>query len=233
MKPFHFKLFKLHQDKTAMKVGTDGVLLGAWVNCKNAKSIIDIGTGTGLISLMLAQKNKSAQILAIEIDKGAAIQANENIEDSKWKDRIIVKQTSLQDFQTQEKFDLIVSNPPFFNNTFKAESNSRNNARQTESLSFNYLLERTASLLTTNGKASFILPFSEKENFISIAKEQQLFLNNILYVKGNIKTEIKRILVEFSVKETEIKEETISIEISRHKYTKEYIELVKDFYLKM
>tara|TARA_B110000037_G_scaffold209472_1_gene258663 strand:- start:6607 stop:7308 length:702 start_codon:yes stop_codon:yes gene_type:complete len=233
MKPFHFKQFKLHQDKTAMKVGTDGVLLGAWVNCKNAKSIIDIGTGTGLISLMLAQKNKSAQILAIEIDKGAAIQANENIEDSKWKDRIIVKQTSLQDFQTQEKFDLIVSNPPFFNNTFKAESNSRNNARQTESLSFNYLLERTASLLTTNGKASFILPFSEKENFISIAKEQQLFLNNILYVKGNIKTEIKRILVEFSVKETEIKEETISIEISRHKYTKEYIELVKDFYLKM
>ena len=233
MKPFYFKQFKLHQDKTAMKVGTDGVLLGAWVNCKNAKSIIDIGTGTGLISLMLAQKNKSAQILAIEIDKGAAIQANENIEDSKWKDRIIVKQTSLQDFQTQEKFDLIVSNPPFFNNTFKAESNSRNNARQTESLSFNYLLERTASLLTTNGKASFILPFSEKENFISIAKEQQLFLNNILYVKGNIKTEIKRILVEFSVKETEIKEETISIEISRHKYTKEYIELVKDFYLKM
>lgn len=233
MKPFHFKQFKIHQDKTAMKVGTDGVLLGAWVNCKSANNILDIGTGTGLISLMLAQKNKTVQILAIEIDKDAAIQANENIEDSKWKDRIIVKQISLQNFQTQEKFDLIVSNPPFFNNTFKAESDSRNNARQTESLSFNYLLERTASLLTANGKASFILPFSEKENFISIAKEQQLFLNNILYVKGNLKMEIKRILLEFSFQETEIKEETISIEISRHNYTKEYIELVKDFYLKM
>lgn len=233
MKPFHFKQFKIHQDKTAMKVGTDGVLLGAWVNCKSANNILDIGTGTGLISLMLAQKNKTVQILAIEIDKDAAIQANENIEDSKWKDRIIVKQISLQNFQTQEKFDLIVSNPPFFNNTFKAESDSRNNARQTESLSFNYLLERTASLLTANGKASFILPFSEKENFISIAKEQQLFLNNILYVKGNLKMEIKRILLEFSFQETEIKEERISIEISRHNYTKEYIELVKDFYLKM
>ncbi|MFT4646276.1 MAG: tRNA1Val (adenine37-N6)-methyltransferase, partial [Planctomycetota bacterium] len=116
---------------------------------------------------------------------------------------------------------------------FKAETDARNKARQTDSLSFDTLLARTASLLTESGKASFILPFSEKENFIDLAKEQQLFLNKILYVKGNVNTEIKRILVTFSFKETTIEEETISIEISRHNYTQEYIELVQDFYIKM
>jgi tRNA1Val (adenine37-N6)-methyltransferase len=233
MKPFQFKQFKIHQDKTAMKVGTDGVLLGAWADCEEATHILDIGTGTGLISLMLAQKNKSAQITAIEIDKDAARQAMQNVNESSWQERITVIQTSLQDFETSKKFDLVVSNPPFFNNTFKAEDNARNQARQIVSLSFDKLLKRTASLLTESGKASFILPFSEKENFIDLAKEQQLFLNKILYVKGNVNTEIKRILVTFSFKETTIEEETISIEISRHNYTQEYIELVQDFYIKM
>jgi tRNA1Val (adenine37-N6)-methyltransferase len=233
MKPFQFKQFKIHQDKTAMKVGTDGVLLGAWANCDRATHILDIGTGTGLISLMLAQKNKSAQITAIEIDKDAARQAMQNVNESSWQERITVIQTSLQDFDSIEKFDLVISNPPFFNNTFKAETDARNKARQTDSLSFDTLLARTASLLTESGKASFILPFSEKENFIDLAKEQQLFLNKILYVKGNVNTEIKRILVTFSFKETTIEEETISIEISRHNYTQEYIELVQDFYIKM
>jgi tRNA1Val (adenine37-N6)-methyltransferase len=233
MKPFQFKQFKIHQDKTAMKVGTDGVLLGAWADCEEATHILDIGTGTGLISLMLAQKNKSAQITAIEIDKDAARQAMQNVNESSWQERITVIQTSLQDFDSIEKFDLVISNPPFFNNTFKAETDARNKARQTDSLSFDTLLARTASLLAKNGKASFILPFSEKENFIDLAKEQQLFLNKILYVKGNIKTEIKRILVALSFLETPIEEETISIEISRHNYTQEYIELVQDFYFKM
>jgi tRNA1Val (adenine37-N6)-methyltransferase len=233
MKPFQFKQFKIHQDKTAMKVGTDGVLLGAWADCEEATHILDIGTGTGLISLMLAQKNKSAQITAIEIDNDAARQAMQNVNESPWQDRVTVIQTNLLDFDSIEKFDLVISNPPFFNNTFKAETDARNKARQTDSLSFDTLLARTASLLTESGKASFILPFSEKENFIDLAKEQQLFLNKILYVKGNVNTEIKRILVTFSFKETTIEEETISIEISRHNYTQEYIELVQDFYIKM
>lgn len=233
MKPFQFKQFKIHQDKTAMKVGTDGVLLGAWANCTNANTILDIGTGTGLISLMLAQRNDLSKIIAIEIDDLAALQAQENITESKWSERIQVIQTSLQNFETTKQFDLIVSNPPFFNNTFKGNNDSRNKARQTGSLSFDSLLEKTASLLSKSGKACFVLPFSEKDNFIDLAKSYQLHLNNILYVKGNENTAIKRILVQFSFTASAIKEDTISIEISRHHYTKEYIELVKDFYLKM
>lgn len=233
MKPFYFKQFKVHQDKTAMKVGTDGVLLGAWADCEIARNILDIGTGTGLISLMLAQKNLFAQITAIEIDKDAALQAIQNVNESHWQDRINVKQTSLQDFDTKEKFDLVVSNPPFFNNTFQAKDNARNQARQTDTLSFETLLKKSTSLLSTNGKACFVLPFSEKDNFLLLAKEEKLFPNKILYVKGNIKTEIKRFLVELSFQETTLQEETISIEISRHNYTQDYIELVQDFYFKM
>jgi tRNA1Val (adenine37-N6)-methyltransferase len=233
MKPFQFKQFKIHQDKTAMKVGTDGVLLGAWADCEEATHILDIGTGTGLISLMLAQKNKSAQITAIEIDKDAARQAMQNVNESPWQDRVTVIQTNLLDFETSKKFDLVVSNPPFFNNTFKAEDNARNQARQIVSLSFDKLLKKSASLLSQKGKAFFILPFSEKDHFLSLANKDHLFLNKILYVKGNIKTKIKRILVALSFLETPIEEETISIEISRHNYTQEYIELVQDFYIKM
>ena len=151
MKPFIFKQFKIQQDNTAMKVGTDGVLLGAWADSENATNILDIGTGTGLIALMLAQRNLKANITAIEIDEQASLQASENFNNSPWEIRLSIKNLKLQDFVVEEKFDLIVSNPPFFNNTFQANSSERNIARQTETLSFNELLKNTASLLSENG----------------------------------------------------------------------------------
>lgn len=233
MKPFFFKQFKIIQDNTAMKVGTDGVLLGAWTNCKIAQNILDIGTGTGLIALMLAQKNETANITAIEIEENAFYQAKENVNNSKWENRVKLIKTSLQDYKPKIEFDLIVSNPPFFNNTYQNKIANRNIARQIETLNFSDLLLYTSRLLTKEGKVCFIIPFSEKNNFIEIASFNNLFLNRILYVKGNLKTEIKRILIELSFIETKIEEKNLTIEISRHNYTGEYIELVQDFYLKM
>jgi len=232
-KPFFFKQFKIFQDKTAMKVGTDGVLLGAWANTLFANEILDIGTGTGLIALMLCQKNENSIVTAIEIEKNAFDQAVENIKLSKWQNNISVIHTSIQEFKTQKKFDLIVSNPPFFNNSFSAKNKSRNIARQTDSLSFEILLKRTASLLSKSGKACFIIPFSEKYIFLKIASNNNLFLNKTLNIKGNIKTKIKRVLMEFSFQETELDENTLAIEIFRHVYTDDYLDLVQDFYFKM
>jgi len=233
MKPFIFKQFKIYQDQTAMKVGTDGVLLGAWANFDNPKTILDIGTGTGVIALMLAQKNLNSNISAIEIDEKAFIQAKNNFEISSWGNRIDITHSSLQDFKPNYKFDLIVSNPPFFNNSFKAKDTQRNIARHTNTLSFDDLLKQTSSLLSKNGKAYFILPFSVYKTFLANAEKYLLFPNKILFVKGNKHSEIKRFLVQFSFQKTETITNELVIEISRHQYTEDYIELVQDFYFKM
>lgn len=233
MKAFQFKQFTIAQDLAAMKVGTDGVLLGAWANVENANTILDIGSGTGLIALMLAQRNQKAKITAIDIALNAYEQSKQNFENSKWKDNLSAVHSALISFKSDEKFDVIVSNPPFFNNTFKAGNQERNTARQTENLSFENLILKTASLLSKNGKACFIIPFSEEDNFVQLARKNNLFLNQKLLIKGNINTEIIRSLLEFSFIEKEVKTSILAIEISRHVYTEEYIKLVKDFYLKM
>lgn len=216
-----------------MKVGTDGVLLGAWAAIKDAQNILDIGTGTGLISLMLAQRNSNAIITAIEIDENASLECQLNFKNSHWSDRLNLLNADLKLFQKSDLFDLIVSNPPFFNNTYKAKNEERNQARQTESLSFEDLLFCTASLLLPNGKACFIIPYQAEEKFIALAQKNKLFLNKRTRVKGNINTKIKRSLLEFSFVDKEVTESELSIEISRHVYTKEYIALTKKFYLKM
>ena len=233
MKAFFFKQFKIYQDKTAMKVGTDGVLLGAWTNNSEKKLILDIGTGTALIAIMMAQKNSVAKITAIEIEENAFLQAKENIKNCPWSERINVFHTSLQKFKTNTKFDLIVSNPPFFNNSFQAKTKKRNQARHNDTLNFEILLEKSASLLASNGNASFIIPYSEKERFINIAEKQLLYPKRILNVKGNYTVNFKRVLIEFSFNKNTILEQDLVIEKSRHNYTKEYIDLVQEFYFKM
>ncbi|WP_196891025.1 tRNA1(Val) (adenine(37)-N6)-methyltransferase [Aureivirga marina] len=232
-KPFRFKQFEILQDKTAMKVGTDGVLLGAWTCYENVKSVLDIGTGTGLISLMIAQRNSSATILSLEIEKNAFDQALENFENSIWKKRLEIKNTALQDFKTKKKFDLIISNPPFYTTTFKNEDEKRALARHSESLPYSVLLKNCAELLSENGICSFIIPYSEETNFIKIAKNYKLYPKRITQVKGNKKTPLKRSLLEFSFQELKIEISELIIEIERHKYTEDYINIVKDFYLKM
>lgn len=233
-KPFGFKQFDVYQDKTAMKIGTDGVLLGAYANLDKGNVILDIGAGTGLISLMLAQRFSEAKIEAVEIDEDAFYQAKTNFIDSKFNDRLTIVQSAIQDFNPNKKYDLIVSNPPFFIINDRVEVDSRKIARQQESLSFTELLEKTANLLDIKGSASFIIPFDLESNFIVIAKEFKLYPSKILHIRGNKEALIKRSIIEFSFDQVDsIMYKELIIEIERHQYTADYIALTKDFYLKM
>ncbi len=235
-KPFVFKEFVVNQDRCAMKIGTDGVLLGAWaaVN-KNPFSILDIGTGTGILALMLAQKTSAETIEAIEIDAAAFEQAAENFENSPWGDRLFCYHAGFNEFveEIEDSYDLIVSNPPFYKEDYKTNNQQRDLARFTDALPFEHLLHGTSKLLDTNGKACFIIPFSEENNFIGLAEKMNLYPNKITRVKGTAETEIKRSLLELSFSKSSAVFTSLIIEKSRHQYTEEYRKLTKDFYLKM
>ncbi|WP_313376202.1 methyltransferase [Chishuiella sp.] len=233
-KPFKFKQFDIFQDKTAMKVGTDGVLLGSWTSIYNGKRILDIGTGTGLVALMLAQRFSEVEIDAIEIDKSAYLQASENFENSIFKERLNIYNTPIQDYNSIKKYDLVVSNPPFFNVNDLVDFDTRKQARQQTTLTFAELLNKTACLLSENGFASFIIPYDQREIFVDIALKNSLHLSKILYIRGNQNSLLKRVLLEFSfITKEKIEESELIIEIDRHQYTDDYINLTKDFYLKM
>ena len=234
-KPFQFKQFTVKQSNTAMKVGTDGVLLGAWTALNNAKSILDVGTGTGLIALMLAQRSSAELIDAVELNDAAYEQAVENFEASDWGDRLFCYHSALQEFsdEIEDTYDLIVSNPPFYTSTYKQLDKNRAMARHTESLSYENLIEAVAKLLNKTGSCAFIIPFSEEENFVEIAKKHHLFLNRKTHVKGHETSMVKRSLLQFYFEENTLVSKQLIIEKSRHVYTSDYIRLVQDFYLKM
>lgn len=175
---FQFKEFSIKQDKTAMKIGTDGVLLGAWTSIKNNPySILDIGTGTGLIALQLAQRSDAETIDAVEIEENAYEQAFGNFENSSWSDRLFCYHASLTEFidEVDEKYDLIISNPPFYNDKYETDKEARNVARFTTSLSFDELLYSVSKLLNTEGVFSVIIPFKEEEKFIALAEKKTYF----------------------------------------------------------
>lgn len=216
-----------------MKVGTDGVLLGAWTVCNKATNILDIGCGTGLIVLMLAQRNNAAVITGIEIEDNAFLQSQDNFNNSKWSKRLSIIHTSLQGFSSETKFDLIVSNPPFFTDSTQANNQYRKLARSTNSLNFKELISKSKTLLSKNGIFSVIIPFPRKEEFINIALENNLFLSRICNVKGTANSPVKRILMEFNNSQDTTLEENLVIEKERHNYTDKYIDLCKGFYLKM
>ena len=233
---FKFKEFTVNQDRCAMKIGTDGVLLGAWTSVGHKPfSILDIGTGTGILSLMLAQRSFAEAIEAIEIDDDAFEQAAENFENSPWGDRLFCYHAGFIEFveEIDDKYDLIISNPPFYSEDYKTDDAKRDLARFTDALPFEHLLFGTAKLLSENGKASFIIPFSEEDHFITLASKFSLFPNRITRVKGTPSTDIKRSLLEFSFSKTDIETSELIIEIGRHDYTEDYINLTKNFYLKM
>ena len=229
---FQFKQFTIQQDLCAMKVGTDGVLLGAWSTAKEG-SILDIGSGTGLIAIMLAQRTKSALITAIDINQNAYLQTLQNVNECMWKDRIQVFHAAVQDFKSTIKYDLIITNPPYFINSTKAPQHERNTARHTDELSFLDLITAVKRLLKKDGLFAIILPIEEAKLFIKEAQEKELYLNRICEVKPNLDKAAKRMLLEFSFYITELKEEELTIETEkRHHYSKEYIILTQDFYLK-
>lgn len=222
-----------------MKVGTDGVLLGAWCTLKNTcNSILDIGSGTGLIALMLAQRSYAELIDAVEIDDNAYEQTVENFEQSIWADRLFCYHTNFIDFATEmsedeETYDLIVSNPPFFNGSFITDNEKRNKARFTKTLSFKDLINGAVKLLSKDGIFAVIIPTNEGDEFVDLANQSALHLIRSCSVKGNPNVESKRVMLEFSFQKSILKKEMLIIETERHKYTVDYINLTKDYYLKM
>jgi tRNA1Val (adenine37-N6)-methyltransferase len=237
MSIFQFKQFSVNQDQTAMKIGTDGVLLGAWTPIdNNPKSVLDIGTGTGIIALMLAQRSTAEQIDALEIDESAYEQAVENFEGSPWGDRLFCFHAGLDEFvdDPEDEYDLIVSNPPFFSEDYRSANEQRDLARFQEAMPFEELVEAADLLLFENGIFSVIIPFNEEDRFIELCAEVELFPIKVTRVKGTQNTKIVRSLLAFKRYELSVlTADELVIEISRHEYTPEYISLTKDFYLKM
>ncbi|WP_240723642.1 tRNA1(Val) (adenine(37)-N6)-methyltransferase [Flavobacterium sp. J27] len=233
---FKFKQFTVNQDRCAMKIGTDAVLLGSWTPLiNNPYAILDIGAGTGVLALMLAQRSSAEQIDAIEIDDDAFEQATENFEASPWNDRLFCFHAGLDEFmeEPEDEYDLIISNPPFYTEDHKTSNTKRDLARFEDALPFEDLIEAADLLLSENGVFSIIIPYKEENRFLTLAASFELYPLQITRVKGTPTTEIKRSLLAFSrIQQTPLIDE-LTIEISRHEYTLEYINLTQDFYLKM
>lgn len=230
---FEFKKFSISQSKCAMKVGTDAVLLGSWVTVENETTILDIGTGTGVIAIMLAQKS-NAQITAVDIDAISIDESVHNISNSPWSDRINAIHSSIQEFakQATSKFDLIVSNPPYFIDAYKSQEVSRNQARHTDQLPYSDFIQCAKDLLQPNGRLCLILPTKESLKFRELAAAQQFYLTKITHVKTTQYKEEKRQLLQFELINKKLQESSLIIEENeRHSYSEEYKLLTKDFYL--
>ncbi|MGE0019184.1 MAG: tRNA1(Val) (adenine(37)-N6)-methyltransferase [Draconibacterium sp.] len=234
-KYFQFKQFRIEQHHAAMKVNTDGVLLGAWTDVEGVNTVLDIGTGTGLIALMIAQRC-NATITGIEIENKAAEEAFQNVQQSKWNDRISILPVSFQQFvaTTELRFDLIVSNPPFFSNSEKSRNHDLSVARHNDLLPFADIIDGVCKLLTNQGCLSLILPSSEAPGFIALAQKQGLNLHRVIGVKPFPDKEQNRVLMEFGRRELPVIENEISVyNHSRKEYSAEFKILVSDFYLKL
>jgi tRNA1Val (adenine37-N6)-methyltransferase len=234
--PFKFKQFSTKQNQCAMKIGTDSVLLGAWAPIKhNPFSILDIGAGTGILSLMLAQRSHAQIIEALEIDDNAFEQCVDNFEQSQWNDRLFCYHASLQEFadEIEDTYELIICNPPFYSEDYKTGNLERDLARFQDAMPFEHLLESVAKLLSKNGLFSVIVPYSEETKFTTIANQFELYCEKITRIKGTATSKIKRSLLTLSFTTQEVIATELIIETSRHNYTDDYVNLTKDFYLKM
>ncbi len=237
MATFNFKQFTVQQDRCAMKIGTDSVLLGAWCPIDNNPfSVLDIGSGTGILSLMLAQRSHAEQIDALEIDEDAYEQCVENFENSPWSDRLFCFHAGLDEFveEPEDEYDIIISNPPFYSEDYKTDNSQRDLARFQDAMPFEELVEAADLLLSENGIFAVIIPFKEEERFIDLCAEVELFPVKVTRIKGSHTTPIIRSMLAFKRYELSVlTADELVIEINRHEYTDDYINLTKDFYLKM
>jgi tRNA1Val (adenine37-N6)-methyltransferase len=230
---FQFKQFTVYHDRCSMKVSTDGVLLGAWADVNNISHALDVGTGSGLIALMIAQRS-AALIDAVEIDHPACTQAFENVERSPWKNRIHVHSDSFQHFASVcgKKYDLIVSNPPYFRDALKPGDKRRSKARHDTDLTFDELLSNTSFLLNDNGRFCAILPYPEQENFIGLAYIHRLYCHRIVFIKTIAAADFSRIMLSFShMPSVKAEKEELVIHRENGLYSYDYIRITKEFYL--
>ena len=234
-KYFQFKQFKIIQERAAMKIGTDGVLLGAWINVSHAANILDIGAGTGVISIMLAQRSDvNTKITGIEIEKNAAEEATENAQNSMWTETITILNKSIQQFQQNctKQFDLIVSNPPFFSNSQKSKCEYLAMAKHNHLLPLPELVEKSLNLLSSSGKFAVILPVNEAEKITQIAEKEGLYLQRSNEVRPNNQKPPHRYLLEFGKNPAPVEKEILAIHTSEgNEFTEKYKVLTRDFYL--
>ena len=236
VKPFYFKQFVIHQDRCAMKVGTDGVLLGAWADVQDVKTALDIGAGSGLIAIMLGQRAPEAAIHAVEIDEAAYLQAQENIQNAPWANRLSAFHLPVQDFvQAQEQqYDLIVSNPPFFTGGTFSNNQDRMSVRHTIKLPHGDLLAAARTLLTEKGRFCVILPFIEGLRFQELAKSYHLYCTALTEVKPKADKPVERLLMQFEREERPLKQYGLVIQHDgRNEWTEAYRTLTGGFYLYM
>ena len=238
---FRFKQFTVWHDRCAMKVGTDGVLLGAWCPLPsqnpNRVRVLDIGVGSGLIALMIAQRlhlrGDMFSVLGIDIDRDAVEQSHINFQQSPWADSLTSQACRLQDMPAEQTFDLIVSNPPYFQDSLKNPNAQRATARHTDTLSYTELIQHAARLLNTNGTLALVLPFEAKEDILALAEAHALYPTHITHVHSKPGKPAKRLLIAFSpISYTQYPiPQTMYIESENSPRSEEYKELTKDFYL--
>ena len=251
--PFRFKRFEVRQERAPMKVGTDGVLLGAWANVENARHIfqeddacvvstriLDVGTGTGLIALMMAQRFEGARVVGIDINEGAVMDAMENVERSEFRGRIEIRRCALQELSQGDDacvvctgFDAVVCNPPYFVRSLKCPDEGRSEARHSDTLSLRELTEVSYRVLREGGRLSVILPYEQEGEFIDITCGMGFEVSRVMRVRPTERGEFKRVMIEVRKGyRGEYTEEEMFIEVSRHVYSERYKEMTKDFYLK-
>lgn len=234
MSGFQFKQFYVAQDRCAMKVGTDGVLVGAWCDTGGARRVLDVGCGTGLIALMLAQRCEAeAEITGIEIDGDAAEQARENVANSPWPDRIAIAHTKMQDYHPTAPLDLIVSNPPYFTNALKAPDAKRTAARHNDTLSVEDLAHFAKEHLSATGRLAVVLPCEEAKRLIGEAIACGLHEHRTTLVKTKANKQAKRMLVEVGKEKAPLPTTDVLVlgEGANNELTEQFKALVRDFYL--
>lgn len=231
-KPFNFKKFSIHQNNAAMKIGTDGILIGAWVNISKKFKGLDIGSGTGIITIMLCQRNLNLELDSIELSQSAVMDAKINIENSNWSNRIKLFHQDLKDFHPDSNYDLIVSNPPYFKKSLQPSNSERSKARHQNDLKLEDILKFSNQNLTKDGSLNIILPFEQKKEAIEFAKKHGLNAIRECSVYPKPNKAPHRILIEFSRCENKqlIKESLVIEEAGRHNYSEDYKKLTREFY---
>ena len=231
-RPFHFKHFSLYHHRSTMKVGTDAILLGRWVEVKPTDIVLDIGTGCGLLPLMLSQKGV-AQVDAVDIDKASIEEATINFEASQWRDHLKTYCVDIVDFQTNKKYDLIVSNPPFFNRFSKCDSERKSRARHNDAgLSYATICQEVCRLMQPDGRFALVLPYDVSDVFLKAAEKAGLHLHKRMTIVPIEGREPNRVNLELGFsKNVVVQEETFVIRDAEKRFTAQYKEFLKDYYL--
>ena len=229
MSVFKFKHFQIQQDHAALKVGTDSMLLGSLCRWDNPKRLLDIGTGTGVLALMCAQRFALHEIIGLEISEPAVVDAQINAGNNPFSTKISILNQAVQEYQSTEGFDAIISNPPFFENSSKNPDDHKSLARHTESLSFTELMQAISRLLTPNGKAWIIVPFESTENLIELAWKNGLFASDLVEISGK-PGKLSRAVLAFEKQPITTKLYSLCIRTETGSYTEAYKVLTKEFH---